>query len=55
MALKFAATLPVSNDPCGLSQYGFVNKYDEDLPVGKIDWQKSEKHTIFGRFTEGKL
>ena len=55
VAAKFAATLPVSNDPCGLIQYGFVNKYDEDLPVAKIDWQKSEKHTIFGRFTEGNL
>jgi len=52
---KFMATLPVSADPCGLVKYGLINKYDEDLPVAKIDWQKSEKHTIFGRFTEGNL
>ena len=52
---KFMATLPAATNPCGLVKYGYVNRYDEDMPVAKIDWQKSDKHTIFGRFTEGNL
>ena len=52
---KFIATLPAATTPCGLVQYGYVNKYDEDLPVAKVDWQKSDKQSIFVRFSEGNL
>jgi len=55
VALAFVKTLPTTTNACGLTQYGYVNRYDEDLPVAKIDWLKSEKHTIFGRFSEGNL
>jgi hypothetical protein len=55
VALNLSKTLPTTPDPCGSVKYGFQNDSDEDLPVGRIDWQKSSKHTIFGRFTEGNL
>jgi len=55
VALKFVATLPAATNGCGLTKYGFANISDEDLPVGRVDWQKSEKHTIFGRYNAGNL
>jgi len=55
VALNLAKTLPTATDPCGTVKYGFLNDSDEDLPVGRIDWQKSTRHSIFGRFTEGNL
>ena len=55
VAVKFVATLPAATNECGLTKYGFANISDEDLPVGRIDWLKSEKHTIFGRYNAGNL
>lgn len=55
VALNLAKTLPAPSDACGTVKYGFRNDYDEDLPVGRVDWQASSKHSVFGRFTEGNL
>ena len=54
-AVKFAATLPTPLDDCGLVKYGYVANQHEDLYVGRIDWQKSQKNSIFGRFSAGYL
>ncbi len=45
-ALKVDAILPSSPDPCGKVNYGLLNNQDEKQGVAKIDWQKSEKHTM---------
>ena len=47
--------MPVSADPCGRTIYGYNAGLDEDLIVGRIDYQKSEKHSIFGRYNAGHL
>jgi hypothetical protein len=55
VGLAFAKTLPTPIDGCGTTLVSFVSNLNEDLPVARIDYQKSEKHTIFGRFAEGNL
>jgi len=55
VAVSIAKTFPVSNDPCGKTLYGLVANQDEDLVTSKVDYQISQKHSIFGRFMLGKL
>ena len=55
VALNIAKTMPISTNPCGRTIYGFDAGLDEDLIVTRIDYQKSEKHTIFGRYNAGHL
>jgi hypothetical protein len=55
VALNIVKTMPISPDPCGRTIYGYDAGLDEDLIVGRIDYQKSEKHSIFGRYNAGHL
>jgi hypothetical protein len=55
VALNIAKTMPVSPDPCGHTIYGYNAGLDEDIIVGRIDYQRSDKHTIFGRYSAGHL
>ncbi len=54
-AMKFIATLPQPIDECGTVRYGYIANQHEDLYVGRIDWQKSNKSSIFGRISAGYL
>jgi hypothetical protein len=49
-ALKLDSYLPVSNDPCGKVTYGIPTTGDEDQAIGRIDWTKSPKHSVYGRY-----
>src|ERR1019366_5756210 len=55
VALAFQKTLPQTSDPCGRTIYGLVANQDENLWVARMDWQKSDKNSIFGRFSLGDL
>jgi hypothetical protein len=55
VALNIAKTMPVSPDPCGRTLYGYDAGLDETLGVVRIDYQKSSKNTIFGRYSVGYL
>jgi hypothetical protein len=55
VALNIIKTLPVTADPCGKVQFGFVGGQDEHLVVSKVDYQISGKHSVFGRWTLAKL
>jgi hypothetical protein len=48
-------TLPQTADPCGRTSYGFVANQDENLWVAKVDWQQSQRNSIFGRFVLADL
>jgi hypothetical protein len=48
--VKLSSYLPLSTDPCGRIQYGFPTKPNDTQIVGRVDYQKTEKHTIFGRY-----
>jgi Carboxypeptidase regulatory-like domain len=49
-ALNIAAKLPKPQDECGKITYGLIDKRDELQAVGKVDYQMSDKHSIFGRY-----
>ena len=49
-ALKFVQRLPASTDPCGQVTFNRLSNQDEHMFVGKIDYQRSDRHSIFGRF-----
>ena len=49
-ALKVVARLPQTSDPCGMVTYPLRSNQSEHTGVTRMDWQKSAKHSIFGRF-----
>src|SRR5262245_58342351 len=49
-ALKMASFLPKTNDPCGLITYSQPDDRDEGQYVGRIDYQLSGNHSVFGRY-----
>jgi hypothetical protein len=55
VALKISQYLPVPADPCGKVNYGLLSNSTEHMGVMRMDYQKSDKHTIFGRFYETNL
>ncbi len=49
-ALNIIKRTPSSSDPCGKLLYGRKSNLDENLTVGRVDYQQSEKHSVFGRY-----
>jgi len=49
-SLKLLPYLPITNDPCGKVTYGIPTTGDEDQAIGRIDWIRNEKHSIYGRY-----
>ncbi len=42
--------LPVSNDPCGRIAFNVSDNSDEQLFVGRTDWQMTTKQRVFARY-----
>ncbi len=42
--------IPVSSDPCGLVLFGQPANNPDNQWIGRIDYVRSEKHNIFGRY-----
>jgi Carboxypeptidase regulatory-like domain len=40
---------PITDDPCGAITFGQMAADHTNMYVGKIDYQQSEKHSVFGR------
>jgi Carboxypeptidase regulatory-like domain/TonB dependent receptor len=55
VALNFAKLLPVPSNPCGEVIYGFRSNQTEYLGVGRMDYQKSARHSLFLRATSADL
>ena len=49
-AVTIASKLPQTPDPCGLVTYGTRTLSDENMFVGRIDYQLTRNNTLFGRF-----
>jgi hypothetical protein len=48
-AVKLAARLPKTQNPCGEFKFGRVSNDDRKESVGKLDYQLNDKHSLFGR------
>jgi len=55
VAVNISKTLPIPGDVCGRTLYGLVANQDENLVTAKVDYQISEKNSIFGRYMSGQL
>ena len=50
VALNITKKLPSPIDECGKVPFGIITDPNESQAVGRADYQKSSKHTIFGRY-----
>ena len=48
-ALAMVKHLPPAQDQCGLFRFSRKAHSDEHIFIGKVDYQRSDKHTIFSR------
>jgi hypothetical protein len=42
--------LPISTDPCGKVQYGFLANNPDDQVIGRVDYNLNLKHSMYGRY-----
>ena len=49
-ALNLARRLPSTSNPCGEITYTTSDDRDEGQSVGRLDFQKSANHSLFGRY-----
>ncbi len=49
-AVKMAGFLPKTTDPCGQITYSQPDDRDEGQYVGRVDYQLSANHSLFGRY-----
>jgi hypothetical protein len=49
-AVNIANRLPATTDPCGRINYPSRSEVDEAQTVGKMDYQWSNDHSLFGRY-----
>jgi hypothetical protein len=49
-AVNFQKLLPQSSDPCGRVIYGNQAKTDLHMAVGRMDYQWSDRNSLFGRY-----
>src|ERR1041385_79116 len=49
-AVNFSKLLPSPSDPCGKMIYSSTSTVNNPMVIGRIDLQKSDKHSIFGRY-----
>ncbi|MBV8733045.1 MAG: carboxypeptidase regulatory-like domain-containing protein, partial [Acidobacteriia bacterium] len=55
VAVNILKTLPTPSGPCGNVLYGLVANSDENLVIGKVDYQISTRQSLNGRFNLAKL
>jgi hypothetical protein len=55
VALKITSLLPTPVDPCGKVTYGLKTNSDEHVWVSRIDYQRGDKNSWFGRVTVSDL
>src|SRR5262245_9983784 len=46
---------PTTTDPCGLIRFGSVPQTNEGITTGRMDYQWTDKHSIFGRYLDARL
>ena len=49
-ALNILKYIPSTDDPCGQVTFGIPAKTDEHQGIGRVDYQWSAKHSLFGRY-----
>ena len=50
VAMRTLEHLPTPSDPCGQVQFGIKPITNEDISIGRVDYQRSDKHSLFARY-----
>src|SRR5579863_1466729 len=50
VAIMNSGLLPIPTNPCGQEEFGIKPTTNEDLGIVKVDYQISDKHSLFGRY-----
>jgi Carboxypeptidase regulatory-like domain/TonB dependent receptor len=50
VAIMNSGKLPIATNPCGKEEFGIKPTTNEDVGIGKVDYQVSAKHSLFGRY-----
>src|SRR4026207_789990 len=48
--MNLARRLPTATDPCGQITYTTADDSNEGQGIGRIDYQLSQDHSVFGRY-----
>ncbi|PYS25851.1 MAG: TonB-dependent receptor [Acidobacteria bacterium] len=54
-AVKLVSYLPATEDPCGKTLFVRNTESNERQTLGRVDYQLSGKHSVFGRYFESRL
>jgi carboxypeptidase family protein/TonB-dependent receptor-like protein len=49
-AVRLASKLPPALDACGNTKFGVPSRENDHMTLGRIDYQRSASHSIFGRY-----
>ena len=49
-ALSILKYVPTSSNPCGELTYSIPEPQREEQYIGRVDWNQSSKHSLFGRY-----
>jgi hypothetical protein len=49
-AMNIAKLLPATSDPCGDIRFSAAQQYHQGQAIGKVDYQMSTNHSVFGRY-----
>jgi hypothetical protein len=55
VALNVVKQNPVTNDPCGKVLFARKNNSNEQIILGRVDFQQSQKNSLFGRYELARL
>ena len=54
-SMNLTKLLPSTADPCGQVVFGRRENANETMTIGRMDYQWSEKHSVFGRYEGGAM
>ncbi len=54
-AINVTKILPTTTDPCGQIRFGRKTNSDEVVYIGKVDYQWTQKHSLFTRYQFNRL
>jgi carboxypeptidase family protein len=54
-AINVTKLLPATDDPCGQVRFGRKTNSDENVYIAKVDYQWTQKHSLFTRYQYARL
>jgi len=52
VATQYLGYIPVATNPCGVYQYGYPTPSTDHQFIGRVDYQPSARHSMYGRYMD---